>query len=112
MKCSSCGAGISGNTVDRIVKCPYCGSEQKNIDYVEKSTIDVIGSKINNILNYNSQQETTRRPDYSGTRIPARPKANGFLTVLLLFLWVFPGIIYLFYIGRQQTIWDEKYSKR
>jgi uncharacterized OB-fold protein len=94
MKCESCGALFKINTVSKVLKCPYCGREAKNLDYVESSVV-------------NDTHTTTYVTQYA----PPRPRVRAGLAILLFIFYIFPGIIYVLVVRQRKINWDRRYKK-
>lgn len=64
---------------------------------------------VNNYYNTQVPEMRTQRVQYL-KMAPPRPKINIGLAILLCWLYIFPGLIYIGSVKNKQREWDEKYG--
>lgn len=99
-KCTNCSANLSLDDNLKTLTCPYCGS----VKYLE-DTDKIQATPVVKEVTFNIEKPTNT------STIPARPKVNGWLCLLLFLSYFWPGIIYLAIIDSKQKKWDAKYKK-
>lgn len=97
IKCSCCSANVKLPENSNTTICPYCGSS-------------IILNENEKVITETNSKEVNKNVYNAGT-IPPRPKAKVWVTVLL-FLYFWPGIIYLCIIDSKQRKWDEQYKNK
>ena len=100
VKCNNCNANLSLDENLKTLTCSYCGS----VKYLEET--DKIKSE-----NYQPTVSKSVEESVSDSTVPARPKVNGWLCLLLFMCYFWPGIVYLAIIESKQKKWDAKYKK-
>lgn len=98
LKCSNCSANLSLDDNLKTLTCPYCGS----VKYFDEDPTSPEHTLYKEKLVVESEE--------NNTYIPPRPKANFLLTIILLCMYFWPGLIYLILIGHAKKKWDQKYS--
>lgn len=114
-KCTNCGANIEVDETKEAGVCKYCNSA-----YVTEKAIQNYNTNVTNNATNNAQTIVnnyyTAAPVQENVRIKKiiptepRPKINVGLAILLCWLYIIPGIIYIGSVRNKQREWDEKYG--
>jgi len=113
-KCTSCGAGISVDDTKDAGVCEYCKSAYVVNTAIRAQKAADSGGVVN-IHNYAPPPQQARPfmpPPQQQQNIPPRPRINIVLAIFGLWLWVFPGVLYLVYKISKQHEWDQKYANK
>lgn len=108
-KCPNCGASISVDESKDAGICEFC-----NTPFVTDKAISFVNNTSNNaqtiINNYYNIPNPTSNINKSATHNveTPRPKINILLAILLCYLYIFPGIIYISSVKKKQREWDER----
>lgn len=110
-KCPNCGANISVDESKDAGICEFC-----NTPFVTDKALSIVNNTsnnaqtiINNYYNVPNPTNSANNPVAQDTETP-RPKVNIWIAIFLFYLYIFPGIIYICSVKKQQEEWDEKHN--
>ena len=114
-KCPNCGANIVVDETKDAGICTYCGTPfvtEKAISVTNNTTTNKAQTIINNY--YTTPAQTPTAPPAYNSNPPVvptepRPKVRILLAIVLFYLYVIPGIIYVSWVRGKQKEWDRKY---
>ena len=106
-KCPNCGANIIVDELKDAGICEYCKTP-----FVTDKALSFVNNTSNNaqtIINnyYNTPNPTNNINQHVET---PRPKVKIWLAILLCYFYIFPGVIYISSVKKQQKEWDEKHG--
>ena len=125
-KCPNCGANITIDETKDAGLCEFC-----NTPFVTDKVITQIGTSNNAQTIINNYYTTPSAPSVSPTPsrsapsysapstsqygayvgTPPRPKVNILIAIILFYLYIIPGFIYLRWVKKKQKEWDERNAK-
>ena len=105
-KCPNCSACIEIDEKMEVNKCSFCGTS-----FVTESVITPTTNNQASVINYYINSSNSDFP-ITNTNKSTRPEINWGLAVILLFLYVFPGLIYIGSVKNAQREWDEKHKHK
>lgn len=112
-KCPNCGANISVDELKDAGICEFCNTPfvtDKALSFVN-NTSNNAQTIINNYYNIPNPTNSINKPTIQHIEAP-RPKVKIWLAILLCYLYIFPGVIYIYSVKKQQKEWDERHGKR
>lgn len=114
-KCTNCGANIAVDENSDAGVCKYCNSAYITEKAIKNYNSSVSNTATNNaqtiVNNYHNGAQTQGQQINNINVIEPRPKINVGLAILLCWLYIFPGVIYIGYVKNKQREWDEKYRR-
>lgn len=109
-KCPSCGANIAVDESKEAGVCEFCGTPfvtEKAISTVTNNTTTTAQT-----INYYYSSAPANTNTNNSVKCPPRPEVNVFLAIILCWLWLIPGIIYIASVKSAQKEWDAQYRRR
>ena len=115
-KCTNCGANIEVDEQKEKGICKYC-----NAEYVTEKAIQNVGVSATNNANtiVNNYYTASAQPQQNVNTVVSRvvvaeprPKLKVGLAVLLCWLYIIPGVVYICLVKSKQKEWDRMYGNK
>lgn len=99
----------------KSVKCPNCGANLKSEDLLNDSYVcaycktSIVAEDVATPTIINNYYHTSPVVEKN---IPPRPRVSFFWAIILLWMYILPGLIYIAIVHNKQKDWDDEYINK
>ena len=110
-KCPNCGANITVDESKDAGICEFCQTP-----FITEKAISFVNNTSNNAQTIINNYYTAPTPANTNEKttihhiVPPRPRVKLWLAIILCYFYIFPGIIYINSVKKQQKDWDIRYG--